>query len=289
MAINDFFTSGLKAPASKRLKYGAYEKLKESQKESFREKTFSNFTSALAITTTLLAGVALIATATASGIGTPIIPFVAAAFVIPPLLTIVAPVINRFVSGTGTDRDPRVYIERQHENGKLKNVEKIPEGMSTSYFRRPSFGAMVAGATVGLLIGAISFAFPVTAPIAVTAMFGTALITSALGGMASAVIPSTIERTRFETKVREFEHKEANIPQKTREQKLDDIALKQAELELERAENYTKQDKLATSEVTNDARPEFISRIIDQRSTNKTSYVDKITAQSATLENIQRN
>lgn len=279
MALN-LSRSSLKTGEPLDLVYGASQELERTPKENWREYILSNLVASTAVASTFVAGSALIAFA--AGAALPISAVFAALIIAPLALTVVAPVLNRVISGTGYDRDPRSFVNRHidlmNRSVKYTPVKEIPEDMSTEYFKRPSLGTILAAGVVGLVIGAISFAFPVAAAapgIAVAAMFGTGFMSASLAGMYSAAVPTTLERLHFESKVREIttEYEAKDKPTYT------DRIERAATGEIE---DRRKQTKLATEAIEKESKEgglksKTIENILLQRGTgDKKSFVDRI-------------
>lgn len=276
MGLESLTTSGLKAPLPYKFEYGQKYFLEKVKKESWREYLFSNLMAATAVSTTFIAAAGLIATAV-SGAAVLATPFIIAAVIAPPILTIAAPVINRLISGTGTERDPRLYVERMRDNYKLDHVKPVPDEISTEFFRRPSLKHMAAAGLAGLAIGAISFAFPIAPVLAVAAMFGTALLGASLGGVASATIPSTLERLHFESHVAglgddympvpaEYVIEEAQVAQLKNKSKQVELATKALEHSSKSDEGMSSDNIRAIIESRGDkATNTFVEQVMDKR------------------------
>ncbi len=272
MGLESLTTSALKAPLPYKFEYGQKYFLEKVKKESWREYLFSNFMASAAVSTTFIAAAGLIATAV-SGAAVLATPFIIAAVIAPPILTIAAPVINRLISGTGTERDPRLFTERMHSHYQLEHVKPVPDEISTEFFRRPSMKHMAAAGLAGLAIGAISFAFPIAPALAAAAMFGTAFLGASLGGIASATIPSTLERLHFENHVAELGDDFTDVPAKDviEEEQLAQLKYKtkQVEYATKALESSSKSDEGLSSD--------NIRAIIESRGDKtNTSYVEQV-------------
>ncbi len=209
MALSDFTTGPLKAPYPDKIAYGAKQRLEKTEKETTTQSIKSNFVMSSIVSACFIGATGLFAVA--SGAGLSVIPFIVAALIAPPALTILSPIVNSIISGKDSDRDPRVYLKNQQSLGNLKGLS-VPDDISTDFLRRPSPTTIIAGAAAGLVIGAISFAFPIAPAAAAAAMFGTALLSATLGAAYSAIVPSTTARLDFEKKVIEKLEKESNAP-----------------------------------------------------------------------------